>query len=248
MSNSTDTSSKPVVLAIGAHPDDLEISCAGTLARLIERDVEVHLAVVTAGECGSYHHKAEEIRAIRLSEAKRAAEILGAASFHHLGMSDQGSEASIQRRRELVNHIRQIKATVLLGHAPGDYHVDHRNAHDLTFAARCAACVPNFADKPPLPRMPHLAFFDNAQGLNFEPHVWIDVSTAMPTRRRMLSAHESQVVLMREMYGSDLIADAETLARARGSQRGCAYAEAFRGCGTFPEPDGAIRFLVQMLG
>jgi LmbE family N-acetylglucosaminyl deacetylase len=236
-----------IVLAVGAHPDDLECTCAGTLAALVQRGVEVHYAVATDGWCGSYALSGPEIAAVRLEEARRAAEIAGAASFIHLGMHDQGTDTSIEQRRQLVNVIRRLKATVLFGHAPNDYHVDHRNSSELLFAARCAAGVPNFADEPPLGRMPHLAFVDNEQGLDFEPHLWVDVSETIDVKRRMLAAHASQVALMKQMYGEDLLEMVERLGRYRGGQRGCEFAEAFRHCGTYPEPDGALRFLVRTL-
>jgi LmbE family N-acetylglucosaminyl deacetylase len=238
---------KEVILAIGAHPDDLECTCAGTLAALVRRGYEVHMAVVTNGSCGSYTQDGPTIAGIRLAEAQRAAEICGARSFHHLGMPDQGAEDTIERRRELVDLMRRLKVTILLGHAPGDYHVDHRLAHALTFAARCAGAAPNFGTEPPLPRMPHLAYFDNEQGLDFEPHIWIDISETMEIKRQMLAAHASQTTLMHDMYGEDLLEMIDRLAHFRGGQRGCRYAEVFRGCGTYPEPDGAIRFLVRAL-
>jgi N-acetylglucosamine malate deacetylase 1 len=241
------SASQPAVLAIGAHPDDLELTCGGTLAALARRGVAVHMAVVTAGEGGSHTLDGPATRRVRLAEAARSAEICGARSFHHLGMADQGAEHTIERRRELTDLIRRLKAGVILGHAPGDYHVDHRVAHELTFAARCAAPVPNFATEPPLQHMPHLAYFDNLQGLGFEPHVWIDIGETIEVRQRMLAAHESQFALMRAIYGQDLAEMSDRLARMRGGQRGCAFAEAFRGCGTFPEPDGGVRFLVRML-
>jgi LmbE family N-acetylglucosaminyl deacetylase len=236
-----------VVLALGAHPDDLECTCAGTLAALVRRGVEVHMAVATDGWCGSYELNGPEIAAVRLEEARRAAEIAGAASFHHLGMHDQGTEVTIERRREFVDLIRRLRATVLLGHAPNDYHVDHRNAGELVFQARCAATVPNFGEEPPLPHPPHAALIDNEQGIGFEPQVWIDIGETMDVKRRMLETHASQVDLMRRMYGEDLVEMVERLARMRGGQRGCEFAEAFRGCGTYPEPDGALRFLVRTL-
>ncbi len=238
---------RDVVLAVGAHPDDVECQCAGTLAALVARGIEVHVAVVTDGWCGSFEMSGAETAGIRLAEAQRAAEIVGASSFHHLGMHDQGSETTIERRRELVNHVRSIGATVLLGHPPNDYHVDHRNASELLFQARCAAAVPNFADEPPLPATPHLAYFDAEQGVGFEPHVWIDITEHVETKRRMLAAHESQVDLMRRIYGEDLVEMVLRHARFRGGQRGARYAEAYRGCGTYPEPDGGIRFLVRAL-
>lgn len=205
------------------------------------------MAVVTDGWCGSYELPGPEIARVRLAEARRAAEIAGAASFHHLGMHDQGSEATIERRRDLVNLVRRLGVTVLLGHPPGDYHIDHRNASELLFQARCAAPVPNFADEPPLAVTPHLAFFDSEQGVAFEPHVWIDISSTIDIKRQMIAAHESQVRLMSQMYGEEIVEMADRLARFRGGQRSTRYAEAFRGCGTYPEPDGAIRFLVRTL-
>ena len=241
------TAGADVVLAVGAHPDDIECTCAGTLAALVRRGVEVHIAVATDGWCGSYSLSGAEIAAARLEEARRAAEIAGAASFHHLGMHDQGTEATIERRRELVNLIRRLGVTVLLGHASNDYHVDHRNVSELLFQARCAAAVPNFADEPPVTATPHLAFIDNEQGLGFEPHLWLDIGETMQVKREMLAAHASQVELMHSMYGDDLVTMVERLARMRGGQRGCEFAEAFRGCGTYPAPDGALRFLVRAL-
>lgn len=238
---------RPVVLAVGAHPDDVEISCGGTLAALVARGIEVHVATVTDGWCGSYELPGPEIARIRLEEARRAAAILGATSFHHLGMRDQGSEATISRRRDLVELIRRLGTTVILGHSPADYHVDHRNAAELVFQARCAAAVPNFADVPPLPATPHLAYFDTHMGVAFEPHVWIDISSTIDVKRRMLAAHESQAALEGKLYGSGPVEMMELLSRFRGAQRSVAFAEAFRGCDTYPEPDGALRFLVWTL-
>jgi hypothetical protein len=63
----------------------------------------------------------------------------------------------------------------------------------------------------------------------------------------MLAAHRSQVELMHRMYGENLVEMVERLTRMRGGQRGCEFAEAFRGCATYPEPDGALRFLVRTL-
>jgi N-acetylglucosamine malate deacetylase 1 len=239
--------SRDVVLAVGAHPDDIECQCAGTLAALVARGVEVHMAVVTDGRCGSYELPGDDIARVRLGEARRAAEIVGAASFTHLGMQDGRSETTVERRRELVDLVRRIRATVLLGHPPDDYHIDHRNASELVFQARCSAAVPNFGDEPPLPRAPHLAYFDAEQGVAFEPQIWIDISDYVDVKRRMLAAHESQLALMSRMYGEDLIEMVLRQAQFRGGQRSTRYAEAYRGCGTYPEPDGALRFLVRTL-
>lgn len=238
---------RDIVLAVGAHPDDIEFSCGGTLAALVARGIEVHMAVVTDGWCGSYELPGPEIARVRLGEARRAAEICGAASFHHLGMHDQGSETTIERRRDLVTLIRRLRATVLLGQSPVDYHVDHRNAAELVFQARCAAAVPNFVDEPPLTTTPHLAYFDTNLGVAFDPQLWVDITSTMDTKRRMLAAHESQLALEETLYGAGPVEMMEIAARYRGTQRAVGYAEAFRGCDTYPEPDGGLRFLVRVL-
>jgi LmbE family N-acetylglucosaminyl deacetylase len=243
----TGTGVRDVVLAVGAHPDDVEISCGGTLAALVARGIEVHIAVVTDGWCGSYELPGPEIAQIRLGEGRRAADICGAASFTHLGMHDQGSEATIERRRDLVNLIRRLGASVLLGHSPSDYHVDHRNAAELVFQARCAAGVPNFADEPPLAVTPHLAMFDTNMGVGFEPHLWVDISDTIDTKRAMLAAHESQLAMEDTLYGAGPVEMMEVHSRFRGAQRAVRYAEAYRGCETYPEPDGGLRFLVRTL-
>jgi N-acetylglucosamine malate deacetylase 1 len=85
---------------------------------------------------------------------------------------------------------------------------------------------------------------DAAQGLGFEPEIWLDVTTTIETKWAMLRAHESQATLGGE---TPLLPLLESLARLRGDQRGCRYAEAFRGCGTWPTPDGGIHHLISAL-
>jgi LmbE family N-acetylglucosaminyl deacetylase len=229
------------VLAIGAHPDDVDAFCGGTLALLAGRGATVHVAVATGGEGGIPGEEAEAARAIRLAEGERAAEILGAASFTWLGMHDQAATESLEARATLADLVRRLGADLLITHPPGDYHADHRAVHDLVFAMRIGACAANVGSEPPLHAAPDLAYMDSAQGIGFDPEVWIDVSATIETKRRMLRAHESQRTLGGDTELMPLI---ESLARFRGDQRGCRYAEAFRGCGAWPTPDGGIRRLV----
>jgi LmbE family N-acetylglucosaminyl deacetylase len=233
-----------VVLAVGAHPDDVDAFCGGTLALLVARGVPVHIAVATGGEGGVRGAAPEEARELRLSEARRAAELLGASSFHWLGQTDQHAEATLEAKARLADLVRRLSADLLISHPPGDYHADHRAVHELVMAMRIGACAEGLGEEPPLASAPDVAFMDSAQALGFEPHVWIDVSSTIETKRAMLRAHESQATLGGETEMMPLI---ESLTRLRGDQRGCRYAEAFAGCGTWPTPDGAIRKLVRLL-
>ena len=230
-----------VVLAVGAHPDDVEAFAGGTLAVLAGRGVPVHIAVATGGEGGIPGAEPHEAREIRLAEGRRAAELAGAASFTWLGMEDQRAVASLDARARLADHIRRLGADLLVTHPPGDYHADHRAVAELVHAMRIGACAANVGSEPPLRAAPDLAYMDAVQGLGFEPHVWLDVSAAWETKVAMLRAHESQATLGGETPLLPLI---ESLGRLRGDQRGCRYAEAFAGCGTWPTPDGGIRRLV----
>jgi N-acetylglucosamine malate deacetylase 1 len=206
--------------------------------------VPVHLAVVTGGEGGIPDAPPAEAREIRLGEGRRAAEILGAASFEWLGQHDQEAADTLEARGRLADHIRRIGADLLITHPPGDYHADHRAVHELVFAMRIGACAANVGSAPPLRGAPDLVYMDAAQGLGFDPHLWIDISPTVETKWAMLRAHESQATLGGETELRPLI---ESLARFRGDQRGCGYAEAFRGCGTWPTPDGGIRRLARLL-
>ncbi len=213
-------------------------------ADIVQREHRIASTIVVFG---SARIPEPEIARLRLAEAQGAADIIGARSFHHLGQHDGHSAVTLETRLELVDLIRRIGATVLLAHPPNAYHVDHRNASELAAQARCSAAVPNLATERPLDSTPHLAYFDTEQGVESEPQVWIDVSATIDTRRRAIAAHDSQVRLMAAMYGDDIGRMLDRLARFRGGQRGCAFAEGFRGCGTYPEPDGALRFLIRTL-
>ncbi|MBD0330765.1 MAG: PIG-L family deacetylase [Thermoleophilia bacterium] len=230
-----------VVLAVGAHPDDVDAFCGGTLALLADRGVPAHVAIATGGEGGVPGEPAERAREIRLAEARRAGELLGAASVEWLGMHDQEAVASRAARARLADHVRRLGANLLLTHPPGDYHADHRAVAELVLAMRIGACAGNLGSEPPLRSAPDLAYVDAAQGLAFEPHVWIDVTATWERKLAALRAHESQRTLGGE---TELVPLIESLGRLRGDQRGCRYAEAFAGCGTWPTPDGGIRRLV----
>src|SRR6266446_4923547 len=89
------------VLAVGAHPDDLEILCGGTLARFVKEGHDVVMCHATLGDRGSFVHSSEEIARIRGVESKRAAEICGAEEAT-LGLHDAEVNAADPEQRRLV--------------------------------------------------------------------------------------------------------------------------------------------------
>src|SRR5690242_9958263 len=115
----------PAALALLAHPDDIEFLCAGTLIRLkTELGWDVHLATMTAGDCGSAEHGPDEISTIRKAEAKASAERLG-ASYHCVGALDLRVFLNDDLVDRVVRLLAEVRPGVVFTHSPDDYHTDH---------------------------------------------------------------------------------------------------------------------------
>jgi LmbE family N-acetylglucosaminyl deacetylase len=212
------------VLALGAHPDDIELSCAGTLARFVQSGSSVHLAVACRGDRGG---QGTDLAARRRAEATRAAEVLGAPiAFLEQGDGDVWDTPEIRLR--VVRLLRDVRPELVITHAPSDYHDDHVRVGEV--ASKCAwfAASAGFeTGQPPLDGPPAVVHMDNVAGVGFEPTHLVDITATMDTKRRMLACHESQLVRDDGRFPrlSEL---AETLARLRGFQCGTTYAEGFR--------------------
>jgi LmbE family N-acetylglucosaminyl deacetylase len=122
------------IMAIAAHPDDIESWCAGTLARTIDAGAHVRLLLVTSGECGSDdpHITPQQVAAVREAEAQRAAALLGINEVVFLRYPDGDVENTRALRGDLVAWIRCWRPSVLFTHDP-EYpwppylaHRDHR--------------------------------------------------------------------------------------------------------------------------
>lgn len=212
------------VLAIGAHPDDIELLCGGTLAKYAMSGTEVHMAVVCLGDRGGATPGLAEVRQ---QEARRAAAVLG-APITFLGIGDAEVRDVLDTRALFLDLVRDVRPDLILTHGPNDYHEDHVQTSRL--AVSCAwysASAGHASDYPPLEWPPAVVFMDNIAGVDFEPTHLVDISDTIVLKRRMLACHESQ--LARSDGGlPDLEELAETLARLRGFQCGARYAEGFR--------------------
>jgi LmbE family N-acetylglucosaminyl deacetylase len=219
------------VLAVGAHPDDLEILCGGTLARLVREGHDVTMCHATTGDKGSFVHGREEISRIRVAEAARAAEIAGARSAC-LGLADgEVLAADPHQRRSVVALVREARPDLVITHHPGDYMSDHDEVSKLVVDCSFHATLPNFeADGPHTTVVPPIYFMETLMGLGFEPVEFVDIGETMETKVAMLEAHESQLSWLREHDGIDVTDQMTVTARFRGQQCGVAYAEAFAPC------------------
>src|SRR3989344_609046 len=103
------------VLAIGAHPDDMEQFAGGTLLLLANAGCEVLIAALTAGECGSHNLSAEEIVKIRRKESEEGAKILG-AKFTNLGIKDGTLSYDLETTKVIVKLLREFAPDVIITH------------------------------------------------------------------------------------------------------------------------------------
>jgi LmbE family N-acetylglucosaminyl deacetylase len=224
-----------IALAFMAHPDDAEILCAGTLIRLRELDWEIHIATLTAGDCGSMTEGPEQIMKKRLAEATAAARLIGAC-YHCLGERDGFVVYDKPTIRKSMELFRAIAPSLVFTHPLRDYMMDHEAVAELARGASFLACAPN-ASKTPLrsgAALPHLYYCDPIEGLDplgdrVGYTTLIDVSSVMDKKAEMLAAHASQREWLRAHHGMDEYVEAmKRHAAMRGKDAGVRYAEAFR--------------------
>lgn len=216
------------ILAVGAHPDDIEILCGGTLARYAAEGHHVEIAIATDGTAGHRDIPPEALAPLRREEAEAAASIIG-AEVHWMGYPDEFLFDDAPTRLAFTDTIRRADPDVILTHAANDYHPDHRATSALVFNASFIATLPNIAtEHAPCGAVPGLFYMDTLAGRDFEPAAFVDIRSTFDVKQRMLACHESQVEWLRHHDDIDILEFTETVARARGLQAGVPYAEAFR--------------------
>jgi N-acetylglucosamine malate deacetylase 1 len=216
------------IMAIGAHPDDLEVLCAGTLARYIMSGHAVVMCVATDGTAGHRIIPPTELMHIREREARAAAALLG-AEFIWMGLPDERVFDNAETRLAFVESIRTARPDVIITHDPSDYHPDHRSVSRLVFDASFVASLPNIATRLPAhDRVPMLYYMDTLAGKGFQPGEYVDISAVMTTKQQMLACHASQLTWLKDHDNIDVLDFVDVVARFRGIQCGVSYAEAFR--------------------
>jgi len=179
------------VLAIGAHPDDVELGCGGALLAHRARGDEVTLLVMTVGERGPQGVET------RVREQEVAAERLGADLYW--GGFDDGAVPEGRDATEVIDSLaRRIDADVIYTHSPRDSHQDHRATHIASLAAGR--------------RVSRILMYEAPTSQGFCPQVYVDVGPFLEGKLDAIRAHVSQVLKNRLV---DLEA-VEAQARYRG--------------------------------
>ncbi|MDQ2869520.1 MAG: bacillithiol biosynthesis deacetylase BshB1 [Acidobacteriota bacterium] len=173
------------ILAIAAHPDDIELGCAGTLVRWKAKGGRFGIVDLTRGEMGT-RGTAET----REREARQAAEILGAEFRETLDFGDGGLRQTRENELALIDVIRREKPRLIVTSFPDDRHPDHRRAGELTTDAAFYAGLRSIETSYPAHRPQQTIYFSTAYV--HAPNFVVDVTDAMETRRAAVRAFASQ--------------------------------------------------------
>ena len=219
------------ILAVGCHPDDVEIACSGTLAKFVKRGDTVIVCHASSGNLGHVIIPPDELTKIRAEEAKKAGRLAGIEVIHggfdDLEIYDNNKEA----RDKMVDIIRYADPDLIITHDPNDYMPDHTAVSRLVFDASFTATLPNYPTKVnKVAKLVPIYYMDTLAGVNFNPTEFVDITDEIDLKLEMLECHESQLVWMREHDNIDFADMVRTCSRYRGYQCGVDYAEGFRQC------------------
>lgn len=198
-----------VVLSFHAHPDDAEAWNAGVLKLLKDKGYKIVIATMTGGDMGGCNMNMKETARVRFEEAKKAALVLDAEYYTMSGI-DGFLYDTKDMRLKAVSLMRKVRAGIIFTHLPIDYHSDHRTtANIVETAAMISSLDPVPVNEKPLdvnPLLYHtspLILTDPLGSKISPPHFFVDVTTAIETKKKMLEYHISQQELMRHMHKMD---------------------------------------------
>lgn len=242
------------VLAVGAHPDDVEFTCGGTLALLSRKGYQVHIASMTAGNGGSQEKTAFEIGNIRRREAEQAAAVIG-AKYYCLEIDDLCIDVCTRLRRKVTGLIRLVDPFLVICPPLEDYLFDHENTGRLVRDATFCAPVPLYAafgtsgataEPPYLYYTAPAAGRDNS-GQFVKLPTLIDITQVIDTKKAMLACHASQRNWLRAKHGMDeYIESGMAWSAETGKLAGVSYAEGFRQhLGPFYPHDDILKHILE---
>ena len=219
------------ILAIGAHPDDVELCCSGTIAKAAEDGYKVGILDLTEGEFGTRGSK--EIRA---REARKAAIILGARVRENLHLPDTGIEINRKTVLKVIEVLRRYKPKILLIPFSRERHPDHEHAHRLCreagFYSGLRRITTKFKGKTQAPWRPS-AVLQFMQWYEFTPSLVVDITAVYRKREKAIMAFSSQFYNPTSKEPQTMLSQKSFLefveARARlfGGKIGVQYGEPF---------------------
>lgn len=217
-------------MAIGAHPDDVELCCGGTIAKLVRKGLRAVIVDVTQGELGT-----RGTREIRLREAANAAAILG-CTRENLLLPDGGIEVNHANVAKLISLIRKYRPKMLLIPHWSERHPDHVHTHHLAKEAWFYSGLRKIATKNQGRAQeawrPH-NYIQYMQWHEFSPSFIVDITDVYDVRLKAIRAHKSQFYDPRSKEPGTILSEktfldfVQTRAKAYGVKIGVSYGEPF---------------------
>jgi len=214
------------VLAIAAHPDDIEITCGGFLIKMADLGKKTGILDLTEGEMGTLGTPSDRRR-----EAEEAGRIMGLVARENLHLPDSELEPLLEYKKKIAAVIRKYKPqTVILPYQQGQRHPDHRMASVLGYdACYLAGLAKSKIDGEP--HRPHKIFYANFF-INTAYSFLVDITEQMERKKQAVAAYHSQFDvpgLSNQVYrpGTNIFELLETVHRWYGIRAGCRYAEPF---------------------
>jgi LmbE family N-acetylglucosaminyl deacetylase len=193
------------ILAIGAHPDDIEVGCAGTLIKYTDKGHRLCLMVMTEGGFGG----STSVRAREQADSK---EILGAEEIFWGGYEDTHLVVDQKMISKIEEFISKVRRYFIFCHFLDDTHLDHRHLTQATISA--TRYIRN------------VLFYEGPTTQNFTPHIFVDISDTLDRKIKALEAHRSQIAKT-NIEDLTVVELARSSANFRGIQGRVKYAEAF---------------------
>ena len=193
------------ILAIGAHPDDIEFGCGGALIKYADRGHRIYLMVMTEGDLGAP-------KPIRKDEQLDSQTILGVKHIFWGNYEDTYLEADKDIISEIEHVIADVKPDFIFCHYPDDTHQDHRHLAQAVISA--TRYIRN------------VLFYEGPTTQNFDPQIFVDISETLERKIQSLEAHRSQITKT-NIENLTIIEVARSTANFRGTQGRVKFAEAF---------------------
>ena len=207
-----------IVLAVGCHPDDLEIACAGTLRKYVEQGAEVYMCHVANGCLGHVVIEPEELRVIRTKEAEEAGKIIGAKQVINLDVPDmEVNSHNFEIMDAMADVVRMVRPDVMITHNPQDYMTDHVETSLIaTNGGFCSGLGHRPRKYEPYMSFIPTFFMDTLAGVDFQPTHYVDITNQIDVKIRALECQVSQLKWMREHDNIDFADMVRTCSKYRG--------------------------------
>lgn len=194
------------VLAIGAHPDDIEIGCGGTLLSLVKKGYDIYLVIMTNGE--NWQCKTKNVRIVEQEEASR---YLLANHTFYLNCRDGYMQKDPTVIDQLTEIIQEVDPQIIFTHYASDYHQDHQTTYQVTSASA---------------KKRTLYLYESVTSQHFNPDTFYDISNEYDHKHHLIGLHHSQIVKYSQRDDS-LYSRVRTYNARHGLEIGVEYAGGF---------------------